>query len=590
MLAKTVGTGSDERALAAMAFADVVNFSAMMAADERRTFAAVRSLLDSLVAPAVAAYRGVIVKGTGDGLLARFRSALDAVEWAEEVQCRAPCAAGSADGGPVQLRISINLGDLISSGGDIFGDGVNVAARLIEHAPRGGIALSEAVHEMVRGSVASRVIDLGLRPLKSFARPVRVFALTPCDTPPSRAPPTDSSVPSIAVLPLENLGGDPNDNYFADGVVEDIIVSLAGLGELSVVSHASTIAFARRRVDPREVGRALGVRYVAMGSVRRTERCIRVGMQLCDVDSGRASWSEVAEDCPGDLFNVQDRIVGKIVTGIAPNVRTSELRRALRKQPGSLSAYDHTLRGLHLIHSFDAAEFVAARASLAAAIEEDPHFAMPRAWLAWWHMLNVGQGWAVHPESDAASAGEHAARAIELDSNNALALAIQGHVKSFLLHQFDLGLMFLDRALKVSPSCAVAWVLSATSLAYIGQGEHAVRNAERALKLSPLDRNLFLTHNTLCLAHYVCGSFDEAVRWGRLAFQSNPNYTTNHRWLIASLVANGEVGEEARLLGRRMLQLDPHFNLGQWERTLQPFRDQRACQHMADRLRLALEA
>ncbi|HYZ61920.1 MAG TPA: tetratricopeptide repeat protein, partial [Acetobacteraceae bacterium] len=540
---ETAGPTGSKRSLAAVAFADVVNYSAMMAADETRTHDAVMALLDGVVRPKATLYGGRVVKSTGDGVLAQFGSALNAVEWAEELQRTVQQGIGTGDAPRLQLRISIHLGDIITTQNDIYGDGVNVAARLLEHAVPDGIVMSEAVHDIVRGSMGGRAVDLGLRGLKSFARPVRVYALGPDRPGMSRPPAPAGSVPTIAVLPLHNLGDNPEDDYFAEGVVEDIIVSLAGLGELMVVSRASTLGFQGRRVDPREVSRALGVRYVVTGSVRRSERLIRVGMQLCEAESGRTIWSELAEAAPGELFDMQDRIVGKIVAGIAPNVRSSELRKAMRKQPESFSAYDHTLRALHLVFSFGEKDFAAARECLEAAIREDPSFAMPHAWLAWWHMLYIGQGRSPNPDHDMERAGYHAQQAIQLDGNNALALAIQGHVKSYLFHQYDLAVIYLDRALKASPSSAAAWVFSAATLAYIGEGRRAVEHAEHALRLSPLDRGMFFIHNILALAHYANGTYADAITWCRLADQENPYFTANLRVLIGSLVASGQVDE-----------------------------------------------
>lgn len=586
MLAESSGFEENDRALAAVAFADVVNYSAMMATDERLTFETVHHLLHQIIGPLVDTHRGVVVKWTGDGALARFGSALDAVRWGEAVQRASIDGLTGPAGGPLQLRISINLGDVILRGNDIFGDGVNVAARLLEHSPPGGIALSEAVFDAVRGSVADRVADLGLRRLKNLSRPARVFALMPIGGL-ARAVPAEAAVPSIAVLPLQNLGQDPADDYFADGVVEDIIVSLSGLGELMVVSRASTLAFAGLRRDPQEVGRALGVRYVATGSVRRSEQSIRVNMQLSEALTGRTIWSEAAEAAPGELFAMQDRIVGKIVAGIAPNVRSNELRGAMRKHPNNLTAYDQTLQALHLMHTLEEANFAVAGERLKSAIAEDSTFAMPHAWLAWWYMTLVGQGRSENADRDISLAGEHSRAATELDPNNALALAIHGHVRSFLCHQYDIGMIFLERALAASPSSSVAWVLSAASLAYNGEGERSVQHALRGLRLSPLDRYIFVTHNVLCMAYQVVGDYSEAIKWGRLAHDENPSYTATHRLLIGSLMAHGQV-DEAKALGRDLLRLEPSFDVSRWERTLQPFRDRAFGKLYADRLRMAL--
>ncbi|MBC7799707.1 MAG: hypothetical protein H7Z10_03715 [Gemmatimonadaceae bacterium] len=584
-----------------MSFVDVVNFTAMMAADEARTLARWMSILDGALRPLATQHGGTVVKSTGDGVLARFPSTLDAVEWAEAVQ-RVVCAGHEDDAaahGPdvagghapsrMEVRIAVHLGDIVVTSDDIQGDGVNVAARLLEHAAPSTTVLSEAVYDLVRGSAGARALDLGWRHLKSYERAVRVYALPPATPGPARRPGFSGPMPSIAVLPLQSMSESGEDRYFADGVVEDIIVSLAGLGELLVVSRATTLVFQGRQADPREVGRVLGVRYVLTGTLRSSPRLIRVGIQLCDAATGTALWTETAEVAPGDLFDMQDRIVTKIVAGIAPNVRVSELRRAMRKQPGSFTAYDHTLHAMHLIYGLDHSEFAGARAKLDAAIAEDPSFAMPFAWAAWWHVLNVGQGLSTDPAEDNRLAGAMAARSIALDDRNALALSVYGHVKSYLFHEYDVGLLYLERALSVSPNSALSWVLSSASHAYVGDGARAIQHAERGLRLSPLDRGLFFTHNILCLAHYVNGDFAEAVTWGRLSDAENPAFTATQRLLAASLVANGEIAE-AGAVAARMLRQEPGFTVEAYIRTRQPLRAAAAGRILAERLSVAIAA
>lgn len=590
MNAAAVVSGDDHgrRLLAAVAFADVVNFSTMMAADQAGTYARWMAVLNEIIRPRAEAHGGLILKLTGDGVLARFGSVLDAVEWAVEVQRAISDLADAAvsDSAAIELRIAVHLGDIIATADDVYGDGVNVAARLQEHATPGGIVLSEVVHDLVRSFAGERSVDLGLRQLKGFERPLRIFALEPETSVRIRAVPRQNSTPSIAVLPLQNSGGDPADAYFADGLAEDIIVSLAGLGELFVIARGSTLAFRGKQADPRDAARVLGVRYVLVGSMRRSATLIRVSAQLFDGMTGATIWTEVAVAPPGELFDMQDRIVTKIVSGIAPNVRIAELRNVMRKRPGSFTAYDHTLRALHAMYDFGDAGFAQARSYLAAAMSEDPFFAMPFAWAAWWHVLNVGQGLTRDHDDDMAQAGSLAGRAIELDGHNALALAIYGHVKSFLFHHYEIGRLYLDRAVSVGASSALAWTLSGASFAYVGRADEAVRHAEQGLRLSPLDRSLFFTHNILCIANYIAEDYEAAADWGRLAAAENPLFTATHRILAASLVALGNV-HEANAVAADMLRLEPEFRVSTWERRRQPFRDEAVKQAYAERLRRA---
>ena len=324
-----------------------------MAQDEDRTHANWMALLNEVVRPFATEHRGRVVKSTGDGVLAEFPSALDAVEWGRSVQSAAIAIANDIDTDQPQqprivLRLGMHLGDIIEAEDDIYGDGVNLAARLQEYAEPGGIVISAAMHDLVRGTLSVPVRDLGFVRLKNFEFPVHAYAIDP---PRGRrltvpALPRVGQLPSIAVLPFRNLGASGFDDYFSDGLVEDIIVSLSGLRELMVIARTSTVRYRQQDPDVREVGRALGVRYVMNGSVRRSNDRVRVSMHLFDAEHGTYLWSETIEAPLDDVFEVQDRIVQRIVSGIAPHVRAEEMRRALRKRPGSFTAYDYTLRAL----------------------------------------------------------------------------------------------------------------------------------------------------------------------------------------------------------------------------------------------------
>ncbi|WP_178130688.1 BTAD domain-containing putative transcriptional regulator [Reyranella sp. CPCC 100927] len=379
------------------------------------------------------------------------------------------------------------------------------------------------------------------------------------------------TLPSIAVLPFQNLGGDPSDDDFADGIVEDIVVSLASLRELVVISRTSTVAYRGRQVDPREVGRALGVRYVLEGSVRKGTASVRVAIQLCDTETGASLWAERHEAPLGDLFEVQDSIVCNVVAGIAPNVRSTELERALRIRPTSFTAYDHTLYALNLINSLDRKTFLSARDHLDKAMAAHPGFAMPVAWAARWYSIWIGQGWSDNPKADADKAAALAARAIDLDGHNALALATYGHVRSFLFHDYDSALVYFDRALSACPNYSLAWILSSATLSYVGRGADAVRHAERGLRLSPYDRSLFLYYNFLGIAHYGNGNYEEAIKWGRLSAAESPLFASNLRMLAAALAAVDRLNE-AREIAAALLTLEPNFSLDTYEQTRQPFR------------------
>jgi adenylate cyclase len=323
-----------------------------------------------------------------------------------------------------------------------------------------------------------------------------------------------------------------------------------------------------------------GVRYVLSGSLRRSERSVRVSVELCDTSTGATLWGEKSESAPGELFDVQDHIVGRIVAGIAPNVRAAELRTAMRKKPENFNAYDHTLRALHIINSLDKDTFMQARDYLQKAMAEDPEFAMPAAWIARWYSMCVGQGWSTDPAADRAKALQFAAKAIEQDPQNALALATYGHLQSFLFHNYDSALVYFDRALAACPNHTLAWFLSSPTLSYIGRGEEAIKHADQALRLSPLDRSLYTYYSSLNLAHYSLGSYEEAVKWGKLSATENPLYTANLRYLAAGLAALDRL-DEAGEVAATIVSRDPQFRLAVFERTMQPFRDpERASRYM----------
>ncbi len=563
-----------ERRLAAIAFVDIVGYSILMGRDETRTHQRWMSVLTDIIRPQAALHRGKVVKSTGDGVLAEFPSAFDAVRWAIEVQQALRLQATEDPLPPLSLRIAVHIGDIITTEFDVFGDGVNLTARLQEHAPAGGVILSEAVHGLVRGSLEVETRDLGPLPLKNFENPVRAYAIDPVNSSTVAVPHMRSAekLPSIAVLPLANIGGNPADDYFCDGCVEDITLSLAGLRELMVISRGSTLAYRGRQADPREVGRMFGVRYILSGSLRRSERSVRVSVELCDSNTGATLWGEKSEVAPGELFDVQDRIVGRIVAGIAPNVRAAELRAAMRKKPENFNAYDHTLRALHVINTLDKSTFMLARDYLQQAMDEDPGFAMAAAWAARWHSLYVGQGWSIDPPADCARAMELAGKAMELDSQNALALATYGHLQSYLLHDYDSALVYFDRALVACPNHSFAWFYSCPTLAYIGRGEQAVKHMEQALRLSPLDRSLYTYYSGMNLAHYSLGAYEESVKWGKLSASENPYYTSNLRYLAASLAALDRL-DEAHEVAAALVSRDPHFRLSKFESSLLPFRD-----------------
>jgi adenylate cyclase len=386
--------------------------------------------------------------------------------------------------------------------------------------------------------------------------------------------PGQQSIPSIAVLPLQNLSGDPEEAYFCEGIVEDIVTSLAGLRELLVISRNSTLGLARQHADLREIGRALGVRYVLTGSVRRLPNRVRASIQLTDATTGAGIWAHTVDAPLADLFAQQDYVVEAIVAGIAPHIRSHELHRALRKRPGSFTAYDFTLQAIDLISRLDPATFAAARDLLGRAIAEDPLFALPRAWAAHWHGINIGQGWSTDSAADIDAAVEMSQRAIGLDRDNAFALAVHAHLRAYLFHDYSTAVAGFERALAACPNSAFAWCLSGATLSYVGRAEDAVRNLERGLRLSPYDQELYYYYNIGAWARYALGTCEDALKWARTSATENPRFTANLRVMAAIQHALGQ-HEGACRTAAEMVRLEPGFSLARYLATRQPFRDPR---------------
>jgi adenylate cyclase len=366
--------------------------------------------------------------------------------------------------------------------------------------------------------------------------------------------------PSIAVMPFTNVGPNARDDYFAQGLAEDIVISLAGLRELFVISRNSTIAYSGAQEDVQKIGRTLGVQYILTGTVRRHGERSRVSALLRDTDSGTALWAETVDAGLTELFDFQDEVVQRVVAGIAPNVARAELERSMRKRPENFSAYDNTLQALHLIFRLDKEAFYKARDFLEKAIAEDPSYAMPFAWAARWHNLRFGQGWSPNVAADSSAALRLAATAVQLEPNNALGLATYGHLQAFLRRDHDCARLYIEKALAASPSSPIVWALGSITSSYVGESGEAIRRALNAIRLSPLDRSSFYFHGVLGLAYYAGNDYDNAIKWTSISASENPQFTANLRFLAAALAAVGRISE-ARDVANDLIKIEPDFTL-----------------------------
>jgi adenylate cyclase len=567
-----------ERRLAAILGADIMGYSALMERNEEETHDRVGAELDRFRRE-VEKSHGRVFSFAGDGLMAEFPSAVEALKCALRVQAEAAKRNTKLPTSErIIFRIGINSGELLLQQGRTGGTAVNIAARLEQIAEPGGISLSSSVFEQARRIVAASYEFLGDQRLKNIRNPVAVYGIpaTACNTwlgMPALPRQTASAIPdagpvqtaveyrpSLAVLPFRTLQKDQADAYFAEGMVDDIIRALGGLKDLLVIARSSTQMFTRAPLDLRRVGHELDVRYVLHGSVRRSEKALRIAVELTEAQSGEVIWADRFDGDLAELFDLQDRIAIRVATAIAPHLRELELSRALRKHPASMTAYDLTLQALDLFHRMDRASIMQARELLEQASGHDPDYAPAYSHLASLYMRWIGQGWSEDEVADRKRAADAARLAIDRDRNDAIGLAIYGHVQSYLLKDYVTALDYFNRALAVAPSCAWAWGYSSLTKGYLGEYETAVANAERGVRLSPLGPDAFWLEHYLSQAYYLGGRYEDAVGWGRMSAAHAGANTSNLRSLITSLVALGEM-DEARTVAQRLLQLAPTFRL-----------------------------
>jgi adenylate cyclase len=567
-----------ERRLAAILGADIVSYSALMERNEEETHDRVGAELERFRRE-IERSHGRVFSFAGDGLMAEFPSAVEALKCGLRVQAEAGKRnAGLAAEDRILFRIGINSGEIVLQSRRTGGTAVNIAARLEQIAEPGGICLSNAVFEQVRRIVTAHYEFLGDQRLKNIKEPVAVYGIRPeeCGAwagmpslprltgtaiPDARS--VENSVeyrPSLAVLPFRTLQKDQSDAYFAEGVVDDIIRALGGLRDLLVIARSSTQMFARAPLDLRRVGHELDVRYVLHGSVRRTDKALRIAVELTEAQSGQVIWADRFDGELSELFDLQDRIAIRVATAIAPHLRERELSRALRKHPTNMTAYDLTLQALDYFYRMDRQSIVQARELLERAVAHDPGYAPAFSHMASLHMRWIGQGWSEDEMADRRRAANAAQLAVEHDRNDALGLAIYGHVQSYLLKDYAAATDYFTRALAVGPSCAWAWGYSSLTCGYLGDYETAVARAERAVRLSPLGPDAFWLEHYLSQAYYLADRYEDAVGWGRMSTAHAPANTSNLRSLITSLVALGQI-DEARTLAQRLLQLVPTFRL-----------------------------
>jgi TolB-like protein/class 3 adenylate cyclase/tetratricopeptide (TPR) repeat protein len=562
------------RRLAAILAADVVGYSRLMGRDENGTLARLKAHRTERLEPVLAHRGGRLVKLTGDGALVEFPSAVDALSAAIEFQqVMAEANRHQPEDMAIVFRIGLHVGDLIVEGDDLYGDGVNVAVRLEAKAPAGGIVVSRTVHEAVSNRLKATFDDFGSLTLKNIDRPVHVFGVKwePADwkvevgsavEPMNAASPTADvplalpDKPSIAILPFQNISGDPEQDYFADGLVEEIITALSSFNSLFVIARNSSFTYKGRAVDVKQVGRELGVRYVLEGSVRKAANQVRIMSQLIDASTGVHLWAQRFDGSLEDIFDLQDRITAGVVGPMAPRLERAEIERAKRKPTESLDAYDYYLRGVADLQRLTKQSNETALQLFYKAIEIDANFASALAMAARCFTLRKTNRWMIDPAQEAAEAVRLARRAIEVGKGDAVALCYAGYALVHAAYELESGAAIIQRAIVLNPHLAVAWQLSGTVQAFLGQPEIAIEHTVRAMRLSPLDPGLWAMQSSLALAYFIAGRYDEASSWTDRAIQEGTNFLPVFRMAVASKALAGRQ-EEARNALRRMLQIDP---------------------------------
>ncbi len=557
-----------QRRLAAIVSADVVAYTRLMERDEVGTHARLRARFKALIEPKIGEHGGRVVKLMGDGLLAEFPSVVDAVNWAVEVQAKvAELSAAEPDEQRIVYRVGVNLGDVIVDGDDIYGDGVNVAARLQEIAERGGVCISEKVQTEVRGKLNVEFVDGGTQTVKNVRDPLRIWRWSPGQVEASDAalrplagePLALPDKPSIAVLPFDNMSGDPEQEYFADGMAEDIITALSHMPWFFVIARNTTFTYKGRAVDVKQVARELGVQYVLEGSVRKGGNRLRITAQLIDAMTGKHVWAERYDREIVDIFAVQDEVTEAIVGAVAPEFLSVEAKRAQRKDPGLLDAWECVMRGRALVWKMGHEEVAEARKLFERAIQLAPSGEFGMSDLAFVHFLEFYYRWSGSPERSSIEMMRAAEKAVAVDDHDAWAHTMLGLVNLFA-RRWDEALPAVERAIELNPNFAPALGVRGLVLALVGEADKAIESLDNADRLSPRDSFMALWIMGRVWANFIDRRYEEAVKTAQQAIRLAPNNPTYRRQLAASYGMMDRI-DEAQAAIQEYLRLEPNHTV-----------------------------
>jgi adenylate cyclase len=539
------------RRLAAILAADVAGYSRLMGADEEGTLERLKALRRELLDPKIAEHKGRIVKTTGDGLLVEFASVVDAVRCAVAVQQAMPERyTGVAADDRIELRIGINLGDVIVEGDDLYGDGVNIAARIEALAEAGSVFVSNTVHDHVRDRLPFVFEDLGEQQVKNIARPVRVYRIRDLGAAKSPAAPALPlpDKPSIAVLPFQNMSGDPEQEYFVDGMVEEIITALSRIRWLFVIARNSSFTYKGQAVDVKQVGRELGVRYVLEGSVRKAGGRVRITGQLIDAITGAHLWADRFDGSLEDIFELQDNVASRVAGIIEPALQAAETSRSAGRSTADLTAYDLYLRGYAMVIS-SSRETPEALRLMEQAIARDPRYGPALAWAAFCCARLLIDCRSEDSASDRRKGIDFARRALEVAGDDPAIVVNAAEALAYLGEDIGAMMELVDHALTLNPSSARGWHVSGNLRFWGGQPDIAIAHAETALRLSPRARvgNSFFR---IGAAHFVSRRFDQAVPKLLFAIQEDPTFLNPYRFLAACYAHMGRLSEAREIITR----------------------------------------
>ena len=562
--ARIEAPSSIKRRLAAIAFADVAGFSRLIALDDVETLRRWKELRTEVMEPRMERHGGRVTQMAGDAVLVEFGSVVNAVRWAAEVQRAQRGGQNEADPFALQVRIGINVEDVIDDDGILQGDGVNIAARIHQAAEPGQIVVTAAVRDYVMNRLPLTFHDLGTPPMKNIVRPVHVFMVEWVEGKKSDLVAQPylqwSSRPTIAVLPLRTIGGTDDDSYFGDGITDEIITGLSRSHSFYVIARSSTLRYRDRAKDLRQIASELDVRYLLDGSVQRQGTRLRISTELMDVAANRPIWSERFEGSTHNLFEFQDRIAASILGSIEPRVRAVEVARVGDRPTESLDAYHCVLRAMSLLYFFTEESYRRAGELLERAIVLDPSYAQAHAHLAWWLNFRIGEGWSLDPEGDRARALVVSQHAIELDREDPFTLTVAAHILSFIGKRPEEAIELFDQALALNQNSAFAWGLSALTLSYLGHPDDALERLQNVWRLNPFDPLNFYFWIVAGIAEFVAGRYDEAIAWLRKCRRANPRFIACLRVLAASLAISGdEAGAQA--VGQELLAIEPSFRV-----------------------------